>query len=380
MVFHAGPGSFPTLSSAGREIRIFILKIGSKSMDRPMRIVHYLNQFFGQIGGEDKADTPCQVRLGPIGPGILFQQLFGDRGEIAATIICGDNFAAQSLEETGEKVAAMAAELTPDLFLAGPAFSAGRYGLACGAACQAVGRRLGISAVTGMSEDNPAVQIYRSHAYIVPTGRSSAGMREAASKMVGLSVCLAEGHTLRERAHFPRGIRELAVLESTGAKRAVDMLVARLAGRPVMTELPLPRFEKVPPAPPLEDITQATIILATEGGIIPAGNPDGIEMSMATKFGKYSLSGLDRMTSERFTAAHGGYDNQYAKADPNVLIPLDVLRELVAEGKIAALGEDFYTTAGNATSVENASRFGKEIAEDIRRQHKEKVGVILTAT
>jgi glycine reductase len=380
MVFHAGPGSFPTLSSAGREIRIFILKIGSKSMDRPMRIVHYLNQFFGQIGGEDKADTPCQVRLGPTGPGILFQQLFGDRGEIAATIICGDNFAAQSLEETGEKVAAMAAELTPDLFLAGPAFSAGRYGLACGAACQAVGRRLGISAVTGMSEDNPAVQIYRSHAYIVPTGRSSAGMREAASKMVGLSVCLAEGHTLRERAHFPRGIRELAVLESTGAKRAVDMLVARLAGRPVMTELPLPRFEKVPPAPPLEDITQATIILATEGGIIPAGNPDGIEMSMATKFGKYSLSGLDRMTSERFTVAHGGYDNQYAKADPNVLIPLDVLRELVAEQKIAALGEDFYTTAGNATSVENACRFGKEIARDIRKQHKEKVGVILTAT
>jgi glycine reductase len=158
------------------------------------------------------------------------------------------------------------------------------------------------------------------------------------------------------------------------------MLVARLAGRPVITELPLPRFEKVLPAPPLEDLTQATIILVTEGGIIPAGNPDGIEMSMATKFGKYSLSGLDRMTSERFTAAHGGYDNQYAKADPNVLIPLDVLRELVAEQKIAALGEDFYTTAGNATSVENACRFGKEIARDIRKQHKEKVGVILTAT
>jgi glycine reductase len=349
-------------------------------MDRPMRIVHYLNQFFGQIGGEDKADTPCQIKPGPIGPGILFQQLFGDRGEIAASIVCGDNFAAQSLEETGQKVAAMAAEHTPDLFLAGPAFSAGRYGLACGAACQAVGRRLGISAVTGMSEDNPAVQIYRSHAYIVPTGRSSAGMREVASKMVGLSICLAEGRALPEGAHIPRGIRELAVLESTGAKRAVDMLVARLAERPVITELPLLHFEKVPPARPLEDLTQATIILVTEGGIIPAGNPDGIEMSMATKFGKYSLSGLDRMTSERFTAAHGGYDNQYAKADPNVLIPLDVLRDLVAEKKIAALGEAFYTTAGNATSVENSCRFGKEIAQDIRKQHKEKVGVILTAT
>jgi glycine reductase len=61
-------------------------------------------------------------------------------------------------------------------------------------------------------------------------------------------------------------------------------------------------------------------------------------MSMATKFGKYSLAGLGRMSSERFTAAHGGYDNQYARADPNILIPVDVLRELVAEKKITALG------------------------------------------
>ena len=349
-------------------------------MPLPLRIVHYLNQFFGQIGGEDKADTPCQMKPGPVGPGILFQQLFGDRGKIAATIICGDNFAAQRLEEIGPRVAEMAAQHKPDLFLAGPAFHAGRYGMACGAACRAVGDRLKIPAVTGMSEDNPAVQVYRSHAYIVPTGKSSAGMRDAASKMAELSIILAEGRALAEGTYFPRGIRELVVLESSGAKRAVDMLVARLAGRHVPTELPLPRFEKIPPAPPLEDLTQATLFLATEGGVIPAGNPDGIEMSMATKFGKYSLAGLDRMSSERFTVAHGGYDNQYAKADPNVLIPLDVLRELVAEKKIAALGEVFYTTAGNATSMENAERFGKEIAQNIRRQYKEKVGVILTAT
>jgi glycine reductase len=205
-------------------------------------------------------------------------------------------------------------------------------------------------------------------------------MREAASKMVDLSICLAGGLALPEGAHFPRGIRELVVLESTGAKRAVDMLVASLAGRPVITEIPLPRFEKAPPAPSLEDLTQATIILVTEGGVIPAGNPDKIEMSMATKFGKYSLAGLDRMPVGRFTVAHGGYDNQHAQADPNVLIPLDVLRELVAERKIGALGEFFYTTAGNATSVENACHFGKGIAQDIRKQHKDKVGVILTAT
>jgi betaine reductase len=349
-------------------------------MGRPLRIVHYLNQFFGQIGGEDKADTPCQVKGGPVGPGLILKRLLGDRAEIAATVICGDNFAAENLEQTGRKVAEAAADYQPDLFLAGPAFQAGRYGMACGAVCQAVGQRLAIPAVTGMNEENPAVQVYRGQAYIVPTGKSAAKMGEAVQKMVDLALCLAGGRRPPEGSFFPRGVRELVVLESTGAQRAVDMLVTLLAGQPVTTELPLPSFEKVPPAPPLEDLSGATIVLATEGGVTPVGNPEGIEMSMATKFGAYSLERLSRMAPDRFTVAHGGFDNQFARADPNVLVPLDVLRELVAAKTIGALGEVFYTTAGNATSVENSSRFGREIARDIRRRFGERVGVIFTST
>ncbi len=36
---------------------------------RVIRVVHYLNQFFGGVGGENKADVGPQVRNGPIGPG-----------------------------------------------------------------------------------------------------------------------------------------------------------------------------------------------------------------------------------------------------------------------------------------------------------------------
>ena len=32
-----------------------------------IKVVHYLNQFFGQMGGEDKAGTPPQVKEGPVG-------------------------------------------------------------------------------------------------------------------------------------------------------------------------------------------------------------------------------------------------------------------------------------------------------------------------
>ena len=38
-----------------------------------IRIVHYLNQFFGGIGGEDKADVSLRIKEGPIGPGIGLQ-------------------------------------------------------------------------------------------------------------------------------------------------------------------------------------------------------------------------------------------------------------------------------------------------------------------
>jgi glycine reductase len=33
-----------------------------------IRIVHYLNQFYGRLGGEAVADAPLTVLAGPVGP------------------------------------------------------------------------------------------------------------------------------------------------------------------------------------------------------------------------------------------------------------------------------------------------------------------------
>ena len=38
-------------------------------MGKEIRVVHYINQFFGGLGGEDKADTPPQITEGAAGPG-----------------------------------------------------------------------------------------------------------------------------------------------------------------------------------------------------------------------------------------------------------------------------------------------------------------------
>ena len=40
-----------------------------------IRIVHYINQFFAQIGGEEMADHPAELRKGEVlGPGLAFSQ------------------------------------------------------------------------------------------------------------------------------------------------------------------------------------------------------------------------------------------------------------------------------------------------------------------
>ena len=55
-----------------------------------MRAVYYLNQFFGQIGGEEAADHPTEIQRGAVGAAGAFQKRFSEEElEVAFTIICG---------------------------------------------------------------------------------------------------------------------------------------------------------------------------------------------------------------------------------------------------------------------------------------------------
>ena len=61
-----------------------------------MRVVHYLNQFFGGMGGEEVANAPPEVRDGAVGPGRLLERVLGQDSQVVKTVICGDNFAAEN--------------------------------------------------------------------------------------------------------------------------------------------------------------------------------------------------------------------------------------------------------------------------------------------
>src|SRR5262245_60668309 len=116
-----------------------------------MRIVHYLNQFFAGIGGEDRADTPPDARAGAVGPGLALQQLLGGEAEIAGMVWCGDGLVADGPADVVDAIVTLIESFAPDVVVAGPAFGAGRYGLACARVCAAVTRRLGIPALAAMA-------------------------------------------------------------------------------------------------------------------------------------------------------------------------------------------------------------------------------------
>lgn len=346
-----------------------------------IRVVQYINQFFANVGGEEMAHIKPELRTEIVGPGVAFAQAFGEEAEIVATIVCGDSYFNENLDEAKKEVIEMVKGQNPDLFIAGPAFNAGRYGVACGTIADAVSEELNIPVLTGMYIENPGADMFKQKVYIVPTKNSAAGMRDAVKNMAPLALKLAKGEKIgssAEEGYMPNGVRVNFFEQERGSKRAVDMLVKKLAGKEFVTEFPMPNFDRVEPNPAVKDISKAKIALVTSGGIVPKGNPDHIESSSASKYGKYDIDGVMDLTEETYETAHGGYDLVYANEDSDRVLPVDVLREFEKDGKIGSLHRYFYTTTGNGTAVASSKAFAEEFAQELKNDGVD--AVILTST
>ncbi|KUO71950.1 MAG: beta-aspartate methyltransferase [Clostridia bacterium BRH_c25] len=346
-----------------------------------IRVVHYINQFYGGIGGEEKADVKPEVREGVVGPGMAFKAALGNDAEIVATVICGDSYFNENIEEASAEVLEMVKKNNPDLFIAGPAFNAGRYGVACGSICKAVKEKLNIPVITGMYVENPGADMFKKDLHIVETANAATGMRQAIPAIARLALKLANKETIGMPAaegYIPRGVRKNVFKAERGSKRAVNMMVAKLKGEKFETEYPMPDFDRVVPSPPVTDMRKAKIALVTSGGTVPKGNPDRIEASSASKYGKYDIAGVNDLTAETYETAHGGYDPTYANQDSDRVLPVDVLRDLENEGVIGELHRYFYTTTGNGTSVANSKKFAATIAEELIKDGVQ--AVVLTST
>ena len=341
------------------------------------RIVHYINQFYAGIGGEEKADTPPEKREGVVGPGMAFATELKDVAEIVGTVICGDSYFNENLEAASASVLEMIKSFSPQLVIVGPGFNAGRYGMACGTVAKLVDENLGIPVVGGLYTENPGLEIYKRYGYFVEVGDSAATMRKAVPNMSAVAKKLIAGEEVTEGV-VPKGLRKNYFADVRGSQRAVDMLLAKISGKPFVTEYPMPSFDRVDPQPAIKDITKAKIALVSSGGPVPKGNPDHIESSSASKYGKYSLKDITDFTPENGETAHGGYDPVYANLDLDRVLPVDVIKEMLAAGEIGSLHDYWYATVGNGTSVANSKAFAAQIAQDLLADHVN--GVILTST
>ena len=317
------------------------------------KAIHYINQFFGGIGGEDKADFKPVLKEGVIGPGMALNSLMKE------------------------------VDLKFDFFIAGPAFQAGRYGVACGNICVAVKEKYDIPVLTSMNVENPGVEMFKKQLPIFKGGHSAASMKDDAKLIANYADKLAKNETLdgaEENGYFSRGIRHQIWLDSkeSAAKRGVDMLIKKLNGEEFKTELPISKKDLIPVATPIKNLKEAKIALLTTGGIVPVDNPDRIQSASATRWGRYDISKMDRLKSGEFKTIHAGFDPAAADNDPNVIVPLDVMKDLQKKGVYGKLHDYFYSTVGTGTTQAEASRMGKEMLEYLKADNVD--GVIMVST
>jgi glycine reductase len=337
-----------------------------------MRVVHYLNQFFAGLGGEDAAShEPVRID-GAVGPGRALGL------DVWVTLACGDDhFGEHEVDSLATLLGWLDTE-RPDVLVCGPAFGSGRYGYACGVLAREAGRR-GIPVVTAMTPDSPGVLAAEGAAYIVPTGSSVSEMRSVLPVVAGLARRLAEGVEVgspADEGYLPRGLRRNLLSERTGGARALELVRSKLSGD-VRTEVE-PTGDRVAPPPPVADPTSALVALVSEAGCVPQGNPDRLPSRRAHMWLRYPLEGVASLSAGAYESVHAGFDTTAANADPNRLVPLDAVRQLEAEGRIGRLHDTFYTTAGVDTPVAVATRFGQEIGLELREAGVQ--AVILTGT
>jgi D-proline reductase (dithiol) PrdB len=130
--------------------------------------------------------------------------------------------------------------------------------------------------------------------------------------------------------------------------------------------VPFTRFEK--------DLSTATVALVSATGVYPAGQ----EPFPTVDPGDISYRVIDGSTvTSSLRIAHHHYDHSEADADPNIVFPLDTLRELVEEGAIAAVNDKHYAYGFTTRLRELYETTFPELADKIERS-KTKL-VLLTA-
>ena len=218
-------------------------------MSEPLRVVHYLNQFFAGIGGEERADVGVSMRAGAgraraRAPGRARRRRARRRPPSSAATTTSPS----GRRRPSRAIRAKLATLRPDVVVAGPAFGSGRYGLACAAACRGRGRARCPRGDRHASREpggggQPAARPHRpdrgvDHGHAARASRASRASPCAWRVAKPLGPAEVEGYIAQgKRRVWDRG--------RPGYQRALDMLLDKLHGRPFVSEVPFHAPERV---------------------------------------------------------------------------------------------------------------------------------------
>jgi glycine reductase len=226
-----------------------------------------------------------------------------------------------------------------------------------------------------MYEEVPGMELYRKYAFICKTTNNARNMSEAIRSMVRLAFRLISGEREKrlvalenlpkpeEYNYFSRNLLRNEHCEKSIAERSVEKLVAKLQGKPFESEVIPPRFERVPPPAAIKDLSKCEIALISDGGLVPKGNPDGLATRSNLKWGAYDVEALFR----EYEVAHAGYFNDHVLKRPDRLVPVDVMRDLVKEGKIGKLHRLFFSTSGCTTVSKRCGEMGEEMGAVMKK-------------
>jgi glycine reductase len=145
------------------------------------------------------------------------------------------------------------------------------------------------------------------------------------------------------------------------------MLLAKIHGRSFRTELAAVWRPPLTAAPPVLDLQACRLAVITSGGLVPRGNPDRMPTRYSRHRYEYPLP-ADALVPGEWESVHAGYHVAAVNSNPNVVVPLDALRRLVAEGAIGGLCAQLQSLTGVGTPDTAARAIGGELVESLRRQ------------
>lgn len=149
----------------------------------------------------------------------------------------------------------------------------------------------------------------------------------------------------------------------------------RLAQRFAAAYQPAENVGEIPWTAPAKPLREAKLALVTTAGIHHADQPP---FDMQDQQGDPSFRTLNGGTLfDDFLITHDYYDHSDARKDPNIILPLDRLRELVNEGLLGSLSATHYGFMGHIDGPHIVTLVEKTARDVVKRLKEDQVDLVL---